>query len=144
MWWPIDLNAMLLSFLSGQITKSVPPGLDEARRAVLAMIEQVQRDTNLPLSRFILAGFSQGAMLATDVALHLPESPAALAIFSVRMSSHARTRRTHRARTALMHDTIPQGVLICEDEWKPLMSKRQGMKVPTAPLAKACGCGRAC
>lgn len=103
MWWPIDLNAMLLSFLSGQVTKSVPPGLDEARKAVLAMVEQVQRDTGLPLSRFILAGFSQGAMLATDVALHLPESPAALCIFS--------------------------GVLICEDVWKPLMAKRQGMKV---------------
>jgi predicted esterase len=62
----------------------VAQGLDEARKAVLAMVEQVQRDTGLPLSRFILAGFSQGAMLATDVALHLPESPAALCIFSVR------------------------------------------------------------
>jgi predicted esterase len=62
----------------------VTQGLDEARKAVLAMVEQVQRDTGLPLSRLILAGFSQGAMLATDVALHLPESPAALCIFSVR------------------------------------------------------------
>jgi len=42
-------------------------------------------------------------MLATDVALRLPESPAALVIWS--------------------------GTLLCENEWMPLMPRRQGLRV---------------
>jgi len=43
-------------------------------------------ETGLPLSRFVLGGFSQGAMLATDVTLRLEDSPGALIIYSGTMN----------------------------------------------------------
>lgn len=104
-------------------------GIDEARKMVTDLIEKLQKETGLPLPRFVLAGFSQGAMLATDVALHLPESPAALCVFSVRKGAPLR-----RSPLSLSDLLARQGVLLCEDIWKPLMSKRAGLKVPPCSL----------
>jgi phospholipase/carboxylesterase len=59
-----------------------PEGLKEARRLLRGAIGHVLAQTRLPMSKVVLGGFSQGAMLATDVALHLEEAPAALVVFS--------------------------------------------------------------
>jgi phospholipase/carboxylesterase len=77
------------------------------------------RQANLPLSRAVLGGFSQGSMVSTDVALRLEEAPAGLCILS--------------------------GTLIGEPEWRRLAPSRAGLPVfqshgtvdPLLPFASA-------
>lgn len=57
----------------------------------------------LPLSKFVIAGFSQGSMLALDVSLRLPQSPYACIIMS--------------------------GILINRDEYVKLAGKRKELKI---------------
>jgi len=105
-WWMIDMSRLTCAMERGELTdlrNDFPAGLPEARSRLLGLIDEVRSETGLPLSRFVLGGFSQGAMLATDVALRLPEAPAALCIWS--------------------------GTLLCESAWKPLAPKRKGLRV---------------
>jgi phospholipase/carboxylesterase len=82
---------------------AVVEGLAPARRALLSCVEAVSRGMKLPLGRIVLGGFSQGAMLATDVALRLEEPPAALAILS--------------------------GILITKSDWSARAERRRGLPV---------------
>ena len=100
-WWPLDLERMTAAIERGELRdlrNDLPDGLAEAREKLTSLVEDVQQRHGLPTSRIVLGGFSQGAMLATDVTLRLPESPAGLCIFS--------------------------GTLLCEQEWKPLAAER--------------------
>lgn len=78
-------------------------GLAGSRRALLGAVEAVGAGMGLPLGRIVLGGFSQGAMLATDVALRLEEPPAGLAVLS--------------------------GNLIMKADWKARAERRQGLPV---------------
>lgn len=49
---------------------------------VLALAREIATQARLPLSSVVLGGFSQGAMLATDVVLSGPERFAALVVLS--------------------------------------------------------------
>lgn len=105
-WWPINMQELLDCYAHGDfdlLREQVPPGLDAAREAFLETLAAVQEETQLPLSRIVLGGFSQGAMLTTDTALHLPESPAGLCILS--------------------------GTLICESRWRSLAPRHRGLPV---------------
>jgi phospholipase/carboxylesterase len=105
-WWPIDLAALQLAGERGelrQLRQECPPRLPQARKEVMGLIEKLQEETGLSLSRFILGGFSQGSMLATDVALRLDESIGGLLIYS--------------------------GTLLVEPEWRELASHRRGLRV---------------
>jgi phospholipase/carboxylesterase len=105
-WWNLDVNALLMAVASGQvdiIRRSVPEGLAEARRKLNSALHHIQEHWKLKPSQLVLGGFSQGAMLATDVALRMTGGPAALAIFS--------------------------GTLICEEEWRQLARKKTGLRV---------------
>ncbi len=66
-WWRIDMAAIQRG--DPRLTTEVPVGLDAARAAVLAVVDHVENDWKVPASKIVLGGFSQGAMLATDVAL---------------------------------------------------------------------------
>ncbi len=57
----------------------------------------------MPLSRLVLGGFSQGAMITTDLTLRLEEPPAGLCLLS--------------------------GTLIAESEWTPRVKARAGLPV---------------
>ena len=107
-WWMIDLNRLIYGpppDLLERFRRECPVGLPEARGALLKVIDQAGQHFGLTADRFVLGGFSQGAMLATDVALRLPSAPAGLAILS--------------------------GALINEAEWRPLLdqAKRGPLKV---------------
>jgi len=105
-WWHLDVNELMNAIASGEIRimrDNMPPELPAARERLAALLKDVQQQINLPINRFVLGGFSQGAMVATDLTLRLDESPAALVIFS--------------------------GTLLGEKEWKPLMPARRGMPV---------------
>jgi phospholipase/carboxylesterase len=105
-WWPIDMarlqRAMMLQDFR-DLRADLPELLPAAREHLFDLIAEVREETGWELDRFVLGGFSQGSMLATDVALRLPEPPAALVIWS--------------------------GTLLCEKEWLPLLPGRKGLRV---------------
>jgi phospholipase/carboxylesterase len=75
MWWPIDIERVRSARLRGawpELERQRPPGADEAQAAVVAALRELARRGVLH-ERVVLAGFSQGAMLAVDVGLAHPE-----------------------------------------------------------------------
>ena len=105
-WWHIDPQRFAAVAATGDYgawIEAVPDGLDACRRRILALVEAQVAQTGLPMSRVVVGGFSQGAMLATDVALRMEEAPAMLAIFS--------------------------GTLICHEAWKAHAHRRAGLPV---------------
>jgi len=106
-WWDLDLEA--IQRLAGdpvalrEFRRQEPPGMPRARAALLKLVRDVADADALPLSRLTLGGFSQGAMIATDVALRLEEPPQGLAILS--------------------------GTLLLEDTWRAKAKARAGLRV---------------
>lgn len=81
-WWPVDMMRLQAEIASGRGRSwdpdAIPPGLAEARAKLLACIHALDLD----LSRTILGGFSQGAMITTDLVLGEKLPVAGLAILS--------------------------------------------------------------
>ena len=76
-----------------------PAGLAEARRDVIALLEGLRREGRLDPERTVIGGFSQGAMLAADVALSWGAEPAGLAMMSGGPVEEPRWRRRMAQRT---------------------------------------------
>ena len=76
-WFPIPVSE-LQAGSTIDLSEQVPPGLKKARENAKAFLEKL----NVPREKLVLGGFSQGAMLATDLMLHLSEPPAGLALLS--------------------------------------------------------------
>lgn len=103
-WWMLDLEQRQREIAAGRardLSRKVPEGLTEARTKVIALLDELER--RLGAKPIVLGGFSQGAMLACDVALHTGKPLAGLVMLS--------------------------GTLLAADEWTPLMPKRKGLKV---------------
>ena len=106
-WWPLDWARM--SMLSGtpqgreRLRNDVPEGLVSARRKLQGSIEALLAGSGLGPDRVVLGGFSQGGMLATDLALHWEHRPAALVALSA--------------------------VPITADVWRKLAPRRAGLPV---------------
>ncbi len=88
-WWLIDMIALERAMQTGthrEMASVIPDGLAEARQMVREALSVLQRDHGATPDRTILGGFSQGAMLSLDVALHRAiddEAPfAGLVLFS--------------------------------------------------------------
>lgn len=100
-WFPIDLMALQLAMMSGRtrdLAQDAPPALAVSRQ----MVGQMVADFGAELSRTVLAGFSQGAMTATSLAMHADQAPAGLAILS--------------------------GTLIDAPQWRQLAPLRKGLR----------------
>jgi phospholipase/carboxylesterase len=70
MWWALDLDRRRKLVAEGKerdLAQEVPPGLPGARARVQALLKKV-RERYKP-TVLVVAGFSQGGMLSTDVAL---------------------------------------------------------------------------
>jgi phospholipase/carboxylesterase len=105
-WWQLDMVELQRAVMLGDheaLTTRVPAGLSEARKSVVELLDVLERDHAVQREQLILGGFSQGAMLATDITLRIDRPPAALVILS--------------------------GSLICKPEWLPLMKARAGLPV---------------
>lgn len=105
-WWPLDMVELQRALMERDyalLTSRVPAGLVEARERVTALLDALERDHGARPDKLVLGGFSQGAMLATDVTLHLETPPAALVVLS--------------------------GSLIAKDDWLPRMKARAGLPV---------------
>jgi phospholipase/carboxylesterase len=86
MWWFIDMARIQLSLMSGRPrefpTDATPDGLESAREALDACIEALVRDERVDPAKLVIGGFSQGAMLTTDLAVARKRPYAGLAILS--------------------------------------------------------------
>ena len=105
-WWNLDMIELQRAVAErdyATLTGRVPAGLVEAREQLTSLVQELEREHGVARDKLVLGGFSQGAMLATDVALHLEQAPAALVVLS--------------------------GSLIAKDEWLPLMKARAGLPV---------------
>lgn len=99
-WFPIDAERIEQGQRTGKavdFSQSEPSGLAEVRK----MTDQFLASLNVPWEQLILGGFSQGSMLAVDLALRAPENPRGLVILS--------------------------GNLINEKSWKDLAPKRASL-----------------
>lgn len=92
-WFPISLRELETGL---DFTNIRPPGMDSSSKLLLEMLKQV------PEEQVVLGGFSQGAMLATEVALKHPELVKGLLIMS--------------------------GTLLDEAEWTKLAVNAKGLK----------------
>lgn len=100
-WWMIDIDAIQRH--DRDRTREYPEGLPPAREAVRALLDRAQAELGAPGERTVLGGFSQGSMLALDLALHDDRPLAALALLS--------------------------STLIAQDHWLPRMPARAGLPV---------------
>jgi phospholipase/carboxylesterase len=95
-WWMIDMMALERARAAGEVRMlrhEVPPELEATRRGIDALLDAlVERMTPTSIA---LGGFSQGAMLSMDVALH--------------------------TRHALSGVVLLSGALLAERVWRPKM-----------------------
>lgn len=99
-WFPLDMAAFEEAQRKGEhrdLSGAEPPGLAQTRALVESFLAALGGD----FSRLVLGGFSQGAILATDLSLRALESPLGLAILS--------------------------GNLMNEKEWRALAPSRKGL-----------------
>jgi phospholipase/carboxylesterase len=100
-WFPISVSELERAMATGEVidfSTIVPPGLKKAREMALELVENLK----VPMNRLVLGGFSQGAMLATDLTLHLETPPAGLVLLS--------------------------GTLVNGDQWSALAPKHSGLR----------------
>lgn len=105
-WWPIDLVALQRALDAGVpriLADTEPEGMGPARRKLHATLDLALRQAGLGWDRLVLGGFSQGAMLAVDLALRADEPPAGVVAFSP--------------------------TLLCEDVWRRHAPRRAGLPV---------------
>lgn len=93
-WFPIDWEAMERARLDGSYSAMRPAGLDESQSAILSLLKKL----GMPLNRLLLGGFSQGAMLALDVCLALPQPPLGLLLFSTTLLDRLRWQEAARLK----------------------------------------------
>ena len=80
-WWPLDLIRLEAELRRGNMRAfraEVPEGLTEARDQLRQLLDHLTAGTD----RLVIGGFSQGAMLALDAALHRPSPPAGVILMS--------------------------------------------------------------
>lgn len=105
-WWPIDMVRLQMLAESSDITglaDLVPSRLGTCRELISGVLSELHRRWEIPAERTVVGGFSQGAMLATEVTLHAAESFGGLVAWS--------------------------GALINQTEWRKAAASRPRMKV---------------
>lgn len=105
-WWRLDLARLEDELRRGvpiDGRDEIPDGLLAARGQVMRLLEELEARFSLAANQLVLGGFSQGAMLALDVALHRDAPPAGLLLMS--------------------------GTLIAQSVWQPRMASLAGVPV---------------
>ena len=105
-WWPINM-ARLAEINQTQnydeLTNLTPDGMDTATNQLAAALKEIQQHFGVADSQTVMGGFSQGAMVSTNVVLQHGICPAHLVLFS--------------------------GTLLCHDNWRQLAEKHAGCPV---------------
>jgi phospholipase/carboxylesterase len=103
-WWHIDVMRLQQEAAAGRARermRETPAGLPEARTQIDAVLDALMRELHVPEDKLILGGFSQGAMLALDVALHTQRKLAGLILLSTTFLNRDVWLPLMAARTAL-------------------------------------------
>jgi len=121
-WWPINM-AKLAEINETQdyseLTRVTPPGMAEATKQLDAALKEMRTTFNVADDKIVLGGFSQGAMISTNLTLSTGFNPQLLAVFS--------------------------GTLLCRDEWATLATahshcavlQSHGVEDPLLPFGAA-------
>jgi phospholipase/carboxylesterase len=105
-WWHIDMVALQRAMASGDLSarmEETPPGLAEARAAVEGALAALEQEHHVERSKLVVGGFSQGAMVTSELALHATPPFAGLAILSGALLSRARWQAAATERGAAVH-----------------------------------------
>jgi phospholipase/carboxylesterase len=140
-WWPIDIMRLRELVLRGRkddLLHETPPGLGDARAALESCIEALVRDHGVQRDRLLIGGFSQGAMLTTELALHADEPFAGLASLSGRLISSERweaaaARSGPRLDALLTHGRADAVLPFDAGEALRVLLERQGARVTWVP-----------
>ncbi|HEY4260187.1 MAG TPA: dienelactone hydrolase family protein [Schlesneria sp.] len=140
-WWPIDMVKLQLANATGryrEMRQECPEGLVDARQKLLKVVATVEAKTGLPLSRIVLGGFSQGAMLTTDSALHLDENVAGLIAMSGTLLHEPEWQKCAPAHSGLpvlqSHGTQDPLLPFAAAEWLRDLLKSADMQVEFIPF----------
>jgi len=105
-WWMIDVMRLQYLMAMGQtreMRELYPPELPQCRRDINAIIDWTEATWSLARKKVVVGGFSQGAMLATDVALNADAGLGGLIIWS--------------------------GALICQEKWQDAAKQQAPLSV---------------
>ncbi len=101
-WWEIDIEKIQQLAESGDardLQHEHPPELPGCRETINKVIQHVHAQYDIDHRNIVVGGFSQGSMLATDVALRHEPALGGLIVWS--------------------------GTLLCESDWRPLAGKNR-------------------
>ena len=105
-WWMLDMERVMKARAQGQwdeLSQEIPRGLPPARNQILDLLALATESLSVPPQSLVLGGFSQGAMLSTDLVLHSDIPFAGLVLLS--------------------------GTLIAKHEWLTRLPNREGLPV---------------
>ena len=94
-WWHIDMIRLQEALMRGEarmLAEETPVGLAEARAALESCLDELSSKFGVARERLFLGGFSQGAMLSTELALHADRRFAGLVLMSGTLLSESRWR----------------------------------------------------
>lgn len=95
-WWPIDMVAIQIALMQGRPrvfdTEAVPPGMADALARTRSCLEGLVRVHGVDPASAVLGGFSQGAMVATDLFASADERWAGLMALSGTLLAGSRWR----------------------------------------------------
>jgi phospholipase/carboxylesterase len=100
-WFQIDSKRLEEAVRKGEpsdLSESNPPGLESARKLATSLYDDLLKKH----SNIVIGGFSQGAMLATELALTHAKKPAGLVVLS--------------------------GALICKSRWQTMANSCAGLQ----------------
>lgn len=120
-WFPVDEAALEEALARGghrDFSQIRPDGFDEAVAKAEACLAKLQ----IPTDKLILGGFSQGAMLATEIALRQETNIAALLILS-----GAFLDEKHWQHLAARH--TQQAFFQCHGKSDPLLSPKEAFRL---------------
>lgn len=89
-WWEINMAQLATMYQTNdfaQLTEVEPEGLQEASAQLANAVQAMLDDAGLASDSLLLGGFSQGAMVSTDVVLRTGLCPAQLILMSGTMLS---------------------------------------------------------
>jgi phospholipase/carboxylesterase len=140
-WWMIDVERLMASIESGAIRDlryETPPELAVRRRELIACIEELRGAAQLPWRQVFLGGFSQGAMLTTDVALHADEPCGGLIVWSGTLLAEStwRAAAQHQAKFPVFqsHGRFDPILPFAAAVWLQTLLQEAGFSVEFTPF----------
>lgn len=122
-WWPVNVEELQKAQASGiprDLSKDTPPGLEFASQKAFEMLTALK----VPWNKIILGGFSQGAMLATEIYMSAPEPPLGLVMLSGACLHADQWREKAKARTG-------KNFFLAHGEADPVLSLKGAQKLET-------------